>query len=113
VEWVTAAPESGIWRLEDDGRMVYRRFDYHRRGIESEQEGFYLRIIGSGDYFYKGADLGIMITRGRLMNDDFTLNERAKRWIRDIRSACASQPLDKVRQENVPVSLDAGAFKIL
>ncbi len=113
VEWVSAAPESGIWRLEEDGRMVYRRFDYHRRGIESEREGFYLRIIGEGDYFYKGADMGILITRGRLMNDDFTLNDRARRWIRDIRRAYASQPLDQVKQENVPVSLAAGAFKIL
>ncbi len=113
VEWVSAAPESGIWRLEDDGRMVYRRFDYHRRGIESESEGFYLRIVGAGDYFYKGADLGILITRGRLMNDDFTLNDRALRWIRDLRGSYASQPLDQVKQENVPVSLEAGAFKIL
>jgi len=113
VEWVSAAPESGIWHLENDGRMIYRRFDYHRRGIETEREGFYLRIVGAGDYFYKGADLGIMITRGRLMNDDFTLNERALRWIRNLRGAYASQSLDKVRQEDVPVSLEAGAFKIL
>lgn len=113
VEWVSAAPESGIWRLEDDGRMVYRRFDYHRRGIESEAEGFYLRIVGEGDYFYKGADLGILITRGRLMNDDFSLNERALRWIRDIRRCYAAQPLDKVNQADIPINLDGGAFKIL
>ena len=113
VEWVRAAPESGIWRLEDDGRMIYQRFDYHRRGITSESEGFYLRIVGEGDYFYKGADLGILITRGRLMNDDFTLNERALRWIRDIRSCYAAQSLDKVDQADIPVSLDGGAFKIL
>jgi len=113
VEWVSGAPESGIWRAEDDGRMMYQRFDYHRRGIVSEKEGFYLRIIGEGDYIYKGADLGILITRGRLMNDDFTLNERAKRWIRDLHNSYVSQPLENVKQEDVPMSLEAGAFKIL
>jgi D-alanine-D-alanine ligase-like ATP-grasp enzyme len=113
VEWVSNAPESGIWRLEEDGRMLYERFDYHRRGITTEKEGFYLRIIGSGDYFYKGADLGILITRGRLMNDDFTLNERALRWIRDLHGSYTSQTLDKVNQADVPMSLEAGAFKIL
>ena len=113
VEWVSNAPESGIWRLQDDGRMIYHRFDYHRRGIVSEKEGFYLRIVGVGDYFYKGADLGILITRGRLMNDDFTLNERALRWIRGLRSHYSSQSLEKVSQEEVPISLEGGAFKIL
>ena len=93
--------------------MMYQRFDYHRRGIVSEKEGFYLRIIGEGDYIYKGADLGILITRGRLMNDDFTLNERAKRWIRDLHNSYVSQPLENVKQEDVPMSLEAGAFKIL
>ena len=113
VEWVSSAPESGIWRLEDDGRMLYERFDYHRRGIVSEKEGFYLRIIGEGDYVYKGADLGILITRGRLMNDDFTLNERAQRWIRDVHGSYGTQPLESVNQDDIPMSIEAGAFKIL
>ncbi len=112
VEWVSSAPESGIWELQDDGRIMYERFDYHRRGITSENEGFYLRIIGAGDYIYKGADLGILITRERLMNDDFTLNERAQRWIRDLHGMYASQSLDKVDQADIPMSID-GAFKIL
>ena len=72
-----------------------------------------MRIIGQGDYIYKGADLGILITRGRLMNDDFTLNERALRWIRDLHGSYGSQPIDNVKQEDVPMSLEAGAFKIL
>jgi len=113
VEWVSGAPESGVWRQEDDGRMMYQRFDYHRRAIVTEKEGFFLRIIGPGDYVYKGADLGILITRGRLMNDDFTLNDRAQRWIRDIHAAYSTQSLDKINQADIPISLESGAFKIL
>ena len=113
VEWVSGAPEAGIWKHQDDGRMLYERFDYHRRAIVSEKEGFYLRIIGTGDYVYKGADLGILITRGRLMNDDFTLNDRALKWIRDIHASYSTQSLDKINQADIPISLEAGAFKIL
>ena len=43
-------------------------------GGESENEAFWLRITGPGDYRYEGADLGILITRGRSMSDDFKLN---------------------------------------
>jgi hypothetical protein len=37
VDVVTQAPESGIWRMGDDGRLSYARFDYHRRAVETER----------------------------------------------------------------------------
>ncbi len=113
VELLTDAPESGLWRMADDGSIGYARFDYHRRSVETENDGFYLRISGKGDYRYEGADLGILITRGRLMNDDFTLNERAKSWINGLRSQYRGRPLSEDQYDAVPVSLDVGAFKIL
>ncbi len=113
VDRVTAAPESGIWRLGDNGQVSYARFDYHRRAVETEREGFYLRISGPGDYRYEGADLGILITRGRLMNDDFTLNDRARAWIKGLRAHYAGQSLDAAQYSEAPVALEAGAFKIL
>ena len=113
IDWITAAPESGIWRMEEDGRVVYSRFDYHRRAVDSEREGFFLRINGRGDYRYKGADLGILITRGRLMTEDFELNERAHHWIEGIHSYYSGQPIADVEHADAPVSLTAGAFKIL
>ena len=54
--------------MNDDGSVVYDRFDYHRRAVESEKEAFFLRILKSGDYRYEGADLGILVTRGRAMD---------------------------------------------
>ena len=73
----TAAPSSGLWRLSEDGGVSYERFDYRRGAIESERDGLFLRITGPGDWRYEGADLGILVTRGRLMTDDFELSERA------------------------------------
>ncbi len=78
VELITSAPPTGIWRLKDDGSVEYVRMQTHRRTVESENEAFFLRIAKPGDYKYEGADLGILITPGRLMTEDFELNDRAQ-----------------------------------
>jgi hypothetical protein len=113
VDQITAAPESGIYRLGPDMRLEYARFDYHRRAVESEAEGFWLRICGKGDYRYEGADLGILITRGRLMTPDFELTERAKAFVSGFRNLYRGRPLSAAAQAEAPVALEAGAFKIL
>ncbi len=114
VDYITEAPESGIWRLQDDNSVTFTRFDYHRRAVEDENHAFYLRISGAGDYRYKGADLGILITRGRLMNDDFELTERARAWAAGIVSHYKAVSLDQAENAPTPpVSLEDGAFKIL
>ena len=92
VDIVTDAPESGIWRMNDDGSIEYARFDYHRRAVESEREAFFLRIVGKGDYRYEGADLGILVTRGRSMDNRFRLAPRAKQWIDGIRAHYRAKP---------------------
>ncbi len=113
IDLITSAPQTGIWRLREDGTVAYGRFDYHRRAVETEREGFFLRISGPGDYRYEGADLGILITRGRLMTDDFELNERARAWISGIRAHYEGTSPSAAQKESAPVSLEAGAFKIL
>ncbi len=104
-------PQSGIWRLRDDGEVDYARFDYHRRAVASEREGFFLRISAPGDYRYEGADLGILITRGRLMTGGFRLNERAHHWIEGMRTQFLPQRVAAVPE--VAPAPAAGAFKIL
>ena len=110
VDIVTHAPATGIYRMAPDGSVSYDRFDYHRQAIENEQEAFFLRITGPGDYRYEGADLGILITRGRSMDDEFDLNERARHWIRGIKRLYAAKPLTEVQRDEAPA---AGSFKIL
>jgi hypothetical protein len=110
VDILTDAPQSGIYKMGNDGRVTFDRFDYHRRAVESEHEAFFLRILNPGDYRYEGADLGILVTRGRSMTEDFKLNDRAKRWIHGIKSAFAAKPLPVA--EAGPALADP-AFKIL
>jgi len=107
VDVVETAPETGIYKLTDEG-MVFNRFDYHRRAVENEDECFFMRIAGPGDVRYEGADLGILITRGRLMTKGFRLNKRARRWIEGVKSQYAGRPpADEGQRVPAP-----GAFKI-
>jgi hypothetical protein len=111
VDILTEAPETGIWRLNDDGSLAYSRFDYHRRAVESDREAFFIRISGPGDYRYEGADLGILVTRGRLMTRNFRLNARAKRWIAGIKGRFVGRPLGA--RPLPAVATRPSAFKIL
>jgi hypothetical protein len=107
VDIVTEAPQTGIYRMLEDGRVVYDRFDYHRRAVESENEAFFLRILNVGDYRYEGADLGILVTRGRSMTSNFQINARAHKWIHGIKSAFSARALPTA------AALAEPAFKIL
>ena len=114
IDYITEAPESGIWRMQEDKSLTFTRFDYHRRAVEDESHGFYLRISGKGDYRYKGADLGILITRGRLMTEDFELNDRARAWIDGLVGHYAGVSLEEATNAPRPaVALSADSFKIL
>ena len=110
IDQVTHAPATGIYKMAEDGTVGYQRFDYERRAIDSEREAFFMRITGPGDYRYEGADLGILITRGRSMDDNFKLNIRARDWIRGIKKHYAGKPLVTTQHDVAP---EPGSFKIL
>ncbi|MFT6144847.1 MAG: D-alanine-D-alanine ligase-like ATP-grasp enzyme [Myxococcota bacterium] len=113
IEQVIEAPRSGIWRLLPDGTAEFVRVQTHRRTVESEMEAFFLRITRPGDYFYKGADLGILITPNRLMNDDFELEQRAKRWTQAIRDQFITRTLNSQEPIISAVIAEANHFKML
>lgn len=94
IEQVTSAPRSGIWQIFDNGHIRFNRMDTHRRAVESESEAFFLRITNTGDYLYEGADMGILVTRGRMMTDNFHLTQRARTWINAIHNNYTSVVLD-------------------
>jgi hypothetical protein len=80
--------------------------------VADEDEAFYLRIAGAGQYRYKGADLGILVTRGRLMDDDFELTDRARAWIAGIKAAFRGIPADEEAASGLPKREPFG-FKML
>lgn len=105
IEYVTDSPKSGIWRMYDTGHIQYDRMDTHRRAVENENEAFFLRISKNGDYLYEGADMGILVTRGRMMTDDFDLNHRAKHWIKAIRSQYKSEMVEDKKKPKLSGTL--------
>ena len=113
VELITSAPMTGIWRLHDDGSVEYVRMQTHRRTVESENQAFFLRISKPGDYKYEGADLGILITPGRLMTEDFELNDRARAWTNGILSQFVSRPIEPAEVEVSAQVAEVGNFKMM
>jgi biotin carboxylase len=80
VELITKAPMSGIWHMDDDGKVTFVRRSVGWQALGDESEGFYMRVYGAGEYCYKGADLGVIVARGRMQTDDRELYKRARDW---------------------------------
>lgn len=108
---VIEAPRSGIWRMRPDGSIHYWRMDTHRRYVETDDEAFFLRISRVGDWLYEGADMGILVMRGRMMTDDFRLTPRAKKWLQAIRNEYRSEVPGTGRSS--PQAMEIGGFKMM
>jgi hypothetical protein len=113
VQRVTEAPRSGIWRMREDGSIYFWRMDTHRRYVEKDNEAFFLRITRPGDWFYEGADMGILVMRGRMMTDDFQLTERSKKWLAAIRSQFKSMAPGAHGTNGHEHMLEIGGFKMM
>jgi hypothetical protein len=97
---INAAPRTGTWKLHDDGSLTFSRPSHDWHDISTERECFFLRVYGPGDYLFKGADLGILVTKGRLQTDEQELTARCRQFIKGIRSQYVSVPAgegDKAR----------------
>lgn len=111
IKKVTHAPKSGIWRIDDKGAITYDRMDTHRRAIENDDEAFFLRITREGDYVYEGADIGILVLRGRLMTDDFQLKDRAKAWIKALKDEYVGE--EPSNEHLAQKEAEIGGFKMM
>ena len=80
VRQLTHAPQTGVWHMDKYGGIAFERSDLDWTNVIDNDEAFYLRVYREGDYTYKGADLGIIVTRGRMQTEQRELRERAKQW---------------------------------
>jgi biotin carboxylase len=92
VERILAAPRTGSWRMSDGGALSFEHVSNDWHDITTEDEAFFMRVYGPGDYRFHGADLGILVTKGRMQTAE-GLTERCRRYISGIRSHYQSEPL--------------------
>jgi len=100
-ERIVEAPATGTYLLNDDGSLTFRRaaLDWHQ--LHTEEECFFLRIYGPGDYRWKGADLGVIVTKGRLQassgdGESYRLGIRARHLAGSLLSAYRVEPVEAV-----------------
>jgi hypothetical protein len=84
-ETLTQVPATGIWHMELDGTLQFSRPVFQPQAVASESEAFFLRTVDPGHTAQRGQSVGRLLTRGRLITDDYRLTERAKAWIRGLR----------------------------
>jgi D-alanine-D-alanine ligase-like ATP-grasp enzyme len=107
VQLITAAAPTGQYSYDQSGSLVYRRaaLDWHQ--LQNESEVFFLRIYGAGDYRWKGADLGVVVTKGRLQrrsgDSADTLTIRARHLINSIRGHYSGVALAGADAQAAPV----------
>jgi hypothetical protein len=94
VELIRAAPSTGIYHLNEDGTLHFVRMAHDWHEVTHEDEAFFLRVYAPGDYRFKGADLGILVTKGRMQTAD-GLTERARHYIDGIRRLYHTEPIDQ------------------
>ena len=83
---VTAAPPTGLWRMQADGKLQFVRNAFSPHEITNENEALFLRTVNIGQSQNKGASLGRVVLQGRLLTDEYQLNERAQTWIRGFKA---------------------------
>jgi biotin carboxylase len=103
IELITSAPPSGLWRMHPDGTLAFSGPVTTWHTVGNDDEAFYLRVYGVGEYRYRGADMGVVVTRGRMQTDDRELTERAKRWAAGITSLFAGTAADELPPRPEPV----------
>jgi D-alanine-D-alanine ligase-like ATP-grasp enzyme len=112
VELITGAALTGQYTVDRSGSLVFQRaaLDWHQ--LQNEQEAFFLRIYGAGDYRWKGADLGVIVAKGRMQHavgdGPFALTIRAKHLIDAIRGQYNGIPL---RDVNPPTPSSTSTIK--
>jgi D-alanine-D-alanine ligase-like ATP-grasp enzyme len=94
VERIDSAPRTGRYVLDHYGNLVYSHGDLDWHLLTSESEAFYLRIYKEGDYRWKGADLGILVTKAHLEASHGGLTLHAKYLIDAIRGMYEVTPVD-------------------
>ncbi|MGL5810029.1 MAG: biotin carboxylase [Nocardioides sp.] len=91
---IDKAPKTGIYRVGPDGSLEYQRntLDWHY--LNEGDEAFFLRVYGEGEYLFKGADIGILVSKSRMQTEKNQLTERCRTYIEGIHAQYETSPVD-------------------
>lgn len=92
VERILRAPRTGTYHLDEDGTLEFARVSNDWHEVTHEDEAFFLRVYATGDFRFKGADLGILVTKGRMQTAE-GLTKRCRDYITGIRAEYLSEPI--------------------
>lgn len=94
VSLIRAVPRTGTYAVQPGGRLEFRRASLDWHGLQDDNELFFMRVYEPGDYLYKGADLGIVMTKARLQSDEpKDLTPRCRQVIDGLRGMYQSTPV--------------------
>ena len=91
VERILAAPATGTYRIAD-GQLRFMRVSSDWHELTDEHDAFFMRVYAPGDYRFHGADLGVLVTKGR-MQTDAGLTDLARDYIAGIRHQYVGEPV--------------------
>lgn len=94
VRRILAAPPTGTYHLDDDGNLAFIRTSNDWHDVTHEDECFFLRVYGPGDYQFRGADMGILVTKARMQTAD-GLTNRCRSYIDGIRGMYQTEAVDQ------------------
>lgn len=87
-------PRSGIWKTTDSNAVELVRRTADWSNVSSMNEAFFLRILGPGEYIYKGADMGVLLVRGHMQTKADKLTPRAKNWVAAMKAQFQSASIE-------------------
>lgn len=92
IRFIEEGPKTGIYRLNEDGTLEYQRntLDWHY--LNDADEAFFLRVYGPGNYLFRGADLGILVTKSRMQTEDKKLTDKCRHFIDGIHERYVATP---------------------
>jgi hypothetical protein len=91
---IERAPKTGIYRLLADGSIEFQRptLDWHY--LQDSDEAFFLRVYGEGSYLFKGADLGILVTKSRMQTEKNQLTPSCRAYVEGIHGEYRTSPAE-------------------
>jgi biotin carboxylase len=92
VERILQAPRTGTYQLDEDDHLSFAQMSNDWHDVTHEDEAFYLRVYAPGDFRFKGADLGILVSKGRMQTTE-GLTKRGRAYIDGIRAQYVSESL--------------------